>query len=323
MKNQQDSPPSFWIKDIPIYGDLVLAPMDGVSDLPFRSLTRQLGSSMSYTEFVNAIDVVRGLPSVEPRLAYTEEQRPVVIQVFDDDPDRLVEAGYRLLRYKPDIIDVNMGCPSKDVAGRGAGAGLLLHPEKIAEIFRKLSKAMPVPVTGKIRLGWDEASRNYLEVARIIEDNGGSMVAVHARTKVQGYSGQADWQTIAEIKRAVNIPVIGNGDVCSVADIEEMKSVTGCDGVMIGRSALDNPWIFARLDREEVPVSKARQIIFAHLEHMLGFYGERGLIKFRKFLKGYLRPYALDPVLLRSLLTCENVIEFKTNLETIFKNLGD
>jgi len=322
MERLKNSTPIFTVRNIPIFGDLVLAPMDGVSDLPFRSLTWQLGSAMSYTEFVNAIDVVNGLQSVRPRLLYHEDQRPVVFQIFDDDPDRLVEAGYRLLEYAPDILDVNMGCPSKDVAGRGAGAGLLRNPQKIAEIFRKLTRSMPVPVTGKIRLGWDEASKNYLEVAHIIEDNGGSLIAVHARTKVQGYTGQADWNTIAEIKKKVSIPVLGNGDVCSVSDIDQMKSETGCDGVMIGRSALDNPWIFARLDRQDVPIPFVRQMVFEHLTQMLDFYGDRGVILFRKFLKGYLRTYALDPVILRNLLTCPDISTFRAQLERIFDNLA-
>jgi tRNA-dihydrouridine synthase B len=323
MENQTNKPVAFWVKNIPVYGDLVLAPMDGVSDLPFRSLAWELGSAMNYTEFVNAIDVVRDLQSVEQRLAYREDQRPVVFQIFDDDPDRLVEAGLRLMQYHPDILDINMGCPSKDVAGRGAGAGLLRRPEKIAEIFRKLTRALPIPVTGKIRLGWDEASKNYLEVAKIIEDNGGSLIAVHARTKIQGYAGDADWDSIARIKETVNIPVLGNGDVCSVLDIENIKSLSRCDGVMIGRSAIDNPWIFSRMDRSNVSLISLRQVVLMHLDQMLDFYGERGLIMFRKFLKGYLRPFSINPNELRNLLTCIDIPAFKSLLESTFSKLAE
>ena len=318
MEKPQNNIPSFWIKDIPIYGDLILAPMDGISDLPFRSITRGLGSAASYTEFVNAIDVVQNHPNIPLKVAFKESERPVVIQVFDDDPDRMVEAALKLMEFKPDVLDVNMGCPSKDVTGRGAGAGLLRQPQKIAEIFRKLTRSIPVPVTGKIRLGWDEASRNYLEVVKIIEDNGGSLVAVHARTKVQSYGGQADWNSIAEIKQNVHIPVIGNGDVRSRADIEQMKKMTGCDGIMIGRAAIDNPWIFARRDREDVSLSEVQATFFCHLDQMLEFYGERGLILFRKYIKSYLRPYKVPPSILHAILTCEDVQAAKSGLVDIF-----
>ena len=318
MEKDKNSAPSFWIRDIPIYGDLILAPMDGISDLPFRTLTRQIGSAISYTEFVNAIDVVHNHPSIAQKVAFGELERPVVIQVFDDDPDRIVEAALRLMQFKPDILDINMGCPAKDVSGRGAGAGLLRQPEKIAEIFRKLTRVIPVPVTGKIRLGWDEATKNYLEVAKIIEDNGGSLVAVHARTKVQSYSGRADWITIAEIKEKVKIPVLGNGDVRTCEDIERMRSTTGCDGIMIGRAAIDNPWILARIDRENVPISEVRATIFSHLNQMLDLYGEHGLIMFRKYIKSYLRPYQIPRAIIYPLLISEEVSFVKSNLSEIF-----
>jgi len=306
MEKPKNKNPCFWIKNIPIYGDLILAPMDGISDLPFRLLTRRIGSAASYTEFVNAMDVVQKHPNIASKVAFLEEERPVVIQIYDDNPDRMVEAAKRLMEYQPDVLDVNMGCPARDVSSRGAGAGLLRDPQKIAEIFRKLTSAIPVPVTGKIRLGWDEASKNYLEVVKIIEENGGSLVAVHARTKSQSYSGQPDWNSIAEIKQHVHIPVIGNGDVCTKADIERMKLLTGCDGIMIGRAAIENPWIFARLDRNEVLMSEVKDTLFFHLSQMLEFYGERGLIIFRKYIKSYLRPYQVYPELLHSLLICED-----------------
>ncbi len=322
MEKIQINDPTFWIKDIPIYGDLILAPMDGISDLPFRALTRKLGSAASYTEFVNAIDVVQKHPSIASKVAFRGAERPVVIQIFDDNPDRMVEAGLRLMEYGPDILDVNMGCPSKDVSGRGAGAGLLKEPRKIAEIFNKLTHALAIPVTGKIRLGWDESSKNYLEVAKMIEDNGGCLIAVHARTKSQSYSGQADWNSIAEIKKNVNIPVIGNGDVRTTEDIERLKLQTGCDGIMIGRAAIENPWIFSRRNRDQVSISEVHDTLFYHLGQMLEFYGERGLIIFRKYIKSYLRPYKISPLLLHSMLTCEDPASVKDDLTEIFTTLN-
>jgi tRNA-dihydrouridine synthase B len=287
--------PAFKVREIPIYGDLILSPMDGYSDYPFRSLARELGSAMGYTEFINAIDVIYRHDFVEKKLYFTESERPVVFQIYDDDPERIVKAALMIRRYNPDIIDVNMGCSARSVSNRGAGAGLLCTPQKIGLIFSKLSKALDIPVTGKIRLGWDDLSLNYLLVARIIEENGGQLVAVHGRTKAQSYGGTANWDAIAEVKQKLSIPVIGNGDVRTVADIEKIKQHTQCDGVMIGRASIGNPWIFSRLDRDAVPVETVKTTIQNHLARCLEFYGaERGLVIFRKFAKRYLNPYHLS-----------------------------
>ncbi len=315
---QANGSPTFTIDSIPIYGDLILSPMDGYSDLPFRSLARRLGSAASYTEFVNAIDVVGRHPFLDLRLRYTPQERPVVYQIFDDNPDRLLKAALRVRERGPDIIDVNMGCSSKNVSGRGAGAGLLCSPQKIGDIFAKLTRALDIPVTGKIRLGWDENTRNYLEVARIIEENGGKLLAVHGRTRAQGYTGEADWDAIQEIKQTVKIPVLGNGDVRTVADIERIKAHTGCDGVLIGRAAIGNPWIFSRLDRSEVPPDLVRSTMLDHLESMLDFYGaDHGLIFFRKHVSRYLSPYKLEPEFRKTLLTCEKPDDFCRLLDQI------
>lgn len=307
---------SFSVGGIPIYGDLILSPMDGLSDLPFRSLARKLGSAMSYTEFINARDVVFGHPHLKKRLTYLEAERPVVFQIFDSDPDLMIKAALRLAEYRPDIIDINMGCPAKSVSNRGAGVGLMRSPEKIAVIFRTLTRTLPMPITGKMRLGWDEASRNYLDVARIVEDNGGQLLAVHGRTRVQGYGGCADWDAIAEVKQALSIPVIGNGDVRTVADIERMKRDTACDGVMIARAALTNPWIFQRLDRHEVPDEVVLATMRLHLESSLEYYGpESGLILFRKYAARILQPLNMDKERRQQLLTCQDSQQFLCLLE--------
>jgi len=303
--------PAFHVRHIPIYGDLILSPMAGFSDMPFRSLCRELGSAMSYTEFINAMEVLSGHPRLDKRLRYREEERPVVYQIFDNDPGRLLEAALRLQKLGPDIIDVNMGCSVRRVSGRGAGAGLLRTPLKVARIFRSLSSTLDVPVTGKIRLGWDDECLNYNLIARIIEENGGSLIAVHARTKAQGYSGRANWDAIAEVKSAVSIPVIGNGDVRTVEDIGRLKDYTACDGVMIGRAAVGNPWIFSRMDREQVPDELVRLTMQDHLQRMLTFYdGNRGLILFRKHVTRYLSIYPLDREQRQEILTAERPGEF-------------
>lgn len=314
--------PSFFIRSTPIYNDLILSPMDGFSDYPFRSICRELGSALSYTEFINAMDVLHKNPHIQRRLFFCEAERPVVFQLFDDDPERLLKAALKVSECRPDIIDINLGCSARTVSGRGAGAGLLKSPEKIARIFDRLTQSLDIPVTAKIRLGWDDESRNYLQVAKAVEEHGGALIAVHARTRVQGVGGQADWDAIAEIRQAASIPVIGNGDVKTVADIERMKSHTGCQGVMVGRAAIGNPWIFSRLDREQVSQEQVRRVMVTHLERMLSFYAsEYSLVMFRKHLIRYLSPYPLPAELRGRLLAAVRVDEFLSLLDQIFESI--
>jgi nifR3 family TIM-barrel protein len=313
--------PVFTIGNVPIFGDLILAPMDGITDMPFRGLCRRLGSAMTVTEFINALDVIEGNPRYHKRLAFEPYQRPLSLQILGDQPERMLTATERLVeRVHPDIIDINIGCQSKNVTARGAGAALMRTPEKIARIFQLMTDRFDIPITGKIRLGWDKDHLNYLEVAKVIEDNGGAMVAVHGRTRKQAYRGSADWEPIREVKKALSIPVVGNGDVQNTADIEEIKQYTGCDAVMIGRAAVANPWIFSRLDREEVPDQIVKETIFNHLDAMVDFYGERGVITFRKFLKAYLKPFDLSPDPLLALLKSKDPDFIKDFLEHFIKN---
>ncbi len=292
--------------------------MDGYSDQPFRSLCRGLGSAMSYTEFVKAEDVLERIAHVDEKLAFTEAERPVTFQIYGDDPGKILDAALRIQERGPDVIDMNMGCPAKTIAHRGAGVGLMRTPEKIAKIFQLLTTHLEVPVTGKMRLGWDDESRNYLQVAKIVEENGGQLLAVHGRTRAQGYSGQADWDAIAEVVDTLHIPVIGNGDVNTVADIDRMKAHTGCAGVMIGRAAMYNPWIFSRLERDQVPPNVVRTTMLRHLELNLSFYGpERGLVLFRKYASRYLSPYGMPREVRQRLMTRETAEEFVELLEEV------
>jgi nifR3 family TIM-barrel protein len=278
---------------------------------------------MSYTEFVKVEDILERLDYVDEKLAFTEAERPVVIQIYGDDPGKMLDAALLAQARGPDVIDVNMGCPAKTISARGAGVGLMRTPEKVAEIFRLLTAHLDVPVTGKIRLGWDDESRNYLDVARIVQDNGGQALAVHGRTKAQGYGGQADWDAIAEIVEALEIPVIGNGDVSTVADIDRMIEHTGCAVVMIGRAAMSNPWIFMGLEREEVPVELVRRSMLEHLELNVDFYGpERGLVLFRKFAARYLAPLELRREVRQRLLTLTEPGEFVTFLDEVVLEAG-
>lgn len=259
--------------------------------MPFRIICRQQGSAVSISEFINGIDIKNGHPHLSTKVAFTDKERPFAYQVFDDDPDRLLHAAVELAKFNPDFIDVNMGCSARNVSNRGAGAGLLKDPQKIATIIHSLVTHLSIPVTAKIRLGWDDSSRNYLEVARIIEANGASAIAVHARTRKQEYGGIADWQAIGQIKQAVKIPVIGNGDVRSRTDVNRLLSQTGCDGVMIGRAAIGNPWLFN--EETKIPDNdELFRMIQSHVEMMIEHYGPRlGVRVFRKHLTGYIGEY--------------------------------
>ena len=286
--------PAFYVRNIPIYGDAILAPMDGYSDWPFRSLCRALGSAMSYTEFVKVEKILSRSKEPAKRLYFQEEERPVTFQIYGDDPDLILKAALRVQELNPDIIDINMGCPAKSIADRGAGVGMMPTPLKIARVFKKLTATLHVPITGKIRLGWEQ-NKNYKLIARIVEENGGSLIAIHGRTKEQRYAGTANWDAVAEVKSLVNIPVIGSGDVRTVADIQRMKQYTGCDAVMIGRAAIANPWIFSGLDREQVSAEQVQKTVREHLAKSIKFYGEEdGQRLFRKYAVQYLLLRTLD-----------------------------
>ncbi len=315
------SSPTFRVGDVPVYGDAILAPMDGFSDWPFRSLCRAFGSAMSYTEFVRAEFIVHAFEHMLPRFTYEEVERPVVFQIYGDEPEELLKAALRIQELSPDIIDINMGCPSKTVANRGAGVGLMRAPLKVARIFHSLSSVLKVPLTGKIRLGWED-KRNYALIARIVEENGGAAIAIHGRTKEQGYGGLADWDAIAEVKRVVKIPVIGNGDVKSPADIERMRRYTGCEAVMIGRAAVGNPWIFSRIDRAQVTSEMLRQMVHQHLERNVRFYGpHKGLILFRKHAMQYLKLQRLPRALRTRIILQEDAGSFLSLLDEIYAGL--
>jgi len=287
-----DSPvlprPAFWVRDVPVYGNAILAPMDGYSDWPFRSLCRGLGSAMSYSEFVQAEHILRSERYMRAKLHFEPAERPVVFQLYGDDPDALVRAALAVQELGPDVIDVNMGCPAKSVACRGAGVGLMRTPLKVAHLIHRLTRSLRVPVTCKMRLGWEDA-RTYRLIARIVEQNGGSLIAIHARTREQNYGGEADWEAIAEVKASVGIPVIGNGDVKTPADIGRMQAYTGCEAVMVGRAAIANPWIFSGLERDQVTPGQVRRFVAAHLQRNIQFYGtDDGPRLFRKHAVQYL-----------------------------------
>jgi tRNA-dihydrouridine synthase B len=264
----------------------LLAPLAGVSDSPFRRLAREQGASIVYTEMVSADGLVRGNQATLDYCAFDPMERPIGVQLFGSNPDVMADAARRLCdlpdEKRPDLIDVNMGCPVRKVVNRSAGAALLNNVALIQDIVRKMASASTVPVTAKVRLGWDGGSRNVVEVSKALEDAGAGAVAIHARTRAEKFEGPAHWEMIGAAKQAVTIPVIGNGDVRTREDAVRMLEVTGCDAVMVGRAAFGDPWVFRRLRAfhergETLPPPTASERLAAgirHLRLMVAEFGE-------------------------------------------------
>lgn len=233
------------IKNVEINGKIVVAPMAGISNMTFRRICKSMGASLVVAEMVSDKAITYGNEKTFELLRMNDDERPISQQIFGSDVKSFVEAAKIVEeKMKPDIIDINMGCPVPKVAVKNqAGSALLKNPEKVGEIIKAVVGAVNVPVTVKIRSGWDQSSINAVEIAKIAEANGASAITVHARTRTQGYAGKADWNIIKEVVNAVDIPVIGNGDVVSCYDAKKMLDETGCSAVMIGRGLLGNPWL--------------------------------------------------------------------------------
>ena len=236
---------SWYIGNVEIKNKIVLAPMAGICNSSFRRICKEMGCGLVYAEMVSDKAITYNNKKTLDMLYMTEEERPLAQQIFGSDKESFVIAAkYIYENMKPDIIDINMGCPVPKVAVRAqAGSALLKSPDKIYEIVKAVVESVPVPVTVKIRSGWDSKSINAVEVAKIVEKAGASAICVHPRTRSQGYSGKADWNIIKLVKENVNIPVIGNGDVKTPEDVKRMLDETNCDAVMIGRGVLGNPWL--------------------------------------------------------------------------------
>jgi tRNA-dihydrouridine synthase B len=308
--------PVFQIGALPVYGDLILAPMAGYCDLPFRCLCREYGSAVSYVPLILAESVTRRFDRTRASISFDEAERPVAVQLLGNDPDRLVQAARRGMELGPDLIDLNLGCPARKVVSGGRGAALLREPEQIARLAAALVAAVPVPVTAKIRLGWDHGSRNHVEVAHILEDAGVAAIAVHGRTRAQAFSGSADWDAIAEVRAAVGVPVMANGDVRSVADIGAILEHTGCPAAMIGRAAVGNPWIFSRREIDDVPLAERLAAIRRQLPWMAALDGEHvAVLAFRKHAVKYVQGLEGATALRPQLIAAQTVDEVLALLE--------
>lgn len=273
-----------------------LAPMAGITDLPFRLVCREHGCALAFTEMVSAKGLCRGMAKTRHYLDSLPADRPLGVQLFGTEPATLAEAARIVTDLGADLVDINMGCPVRKVVRAGAGAALLKDLPLVAAILNAVRPATPLPLTIKIRSGWNRRSLAALEVGRIAADCGVDAVVLHGRTADQGFSGAADWQLIGELKAALRIPVIGNGDIRTAGDAARMAAQTGCDAVMIGRGARGNPWIFASVEAirqgrqfREPSAAERREVILAHLERAVSYwrFEEQAVRNFRKHLLWY------------------------------------
>lgn len=288
------------IGNVNLQNNVVLAPMAGVTDLPFRLLCREQGVGLLCMEMVSAKAIYYNNKNTEELMRIEPEENPVSLQLFGSDPYIMSEMAKRIEEKPFDILDVNMGCPVPKVVNNGEGSALMKNPTLVREIVTAMSKAIRKPLTVKIRKGFDEDHVNAVEIAKIIEDSGAAAIAVHGRTRQQYYSGEADWDIIRQVKEAVSIPVIGNGDVNSPQSAEKILRETGCDGIMVGRAAQGNPWLFSQithyLDTGELlpkpELTEVKEMILRHAQLQLKYKGEyTGIREMRKQVAWYTAGY--------------------------------
>ena len=309
------------IGNIEIENCLALGPMAGVTDLPFRLLCKEMGCNMLYTEMVSAKAILYKNKNTKELLNIDKNEHPVGVQLFGSDPDIMAQIAAQVEEGECDFIDINMGCPVPKIVNNGEGSALLKQPKLVEEILTKMVKAVNKPVTVKIRKGFENGTVYAVEIAKIAESCGVSAIAVHGRTREQYYSGKADWDVIKDVKKAVKIPVIGNGDIFSAEDAKAMKEYTGCDGLMVARGARGNPWIFREIKEylengnviDKPTINDIREMIIRHAKMLVDYKGEyTGIREMRKHITWYTAGLPHSAELRRmcnQIETMENLVE--------------
>ena len=319
----------FKIGNVKMKNNVVLAPMAGISNSSYRTIIKDMGCGLIYAEMVSDKAIFYKSKKTIDMLYMTDYERPIAQQIFGSDKESFVSsAKFIYENMHPDIIDINMGCPVPKVAVRAqAGSALLKNPEKVYDIVSSVVKAVPIPVTVKIRSGWDEKSINAVEIAKVIEKAGASAITVHPRTRAQGYSGKADWNIIKEVKKNVSIPVIGNGDIKTCYDAKKMLDETGCDAVMIGRGVLGNPWLIKEcidyLEKGIIPkpvtIEEKIEMIKHHLDLLKKTKNEKlALLEIRSHATWYLKGVPNSSELRNNICkskTTEEIIELLDNFK--------
>ena len=270
------------IKDVEFENNVFLAPMAGIADRAFRELCINYGAGYTVSEMVSSKGLTMGDKKSGELLTLGEIENPAGVQIFGDNPEIMAQAAKMCIKYHPNIIDINMGCPAPKIAMNGGGASLMKNPLLAGEIIKAVSKAVDIPVTVKIRKGWDDENITAVELAKIAEKNGAAAITVHGRTRMQMYSGKVDYDIIAKVKKAVDIPVIANGDIVDEQSAAIMFEKTNCDAIMIGRGALGNPWIFRRINAylnecrvlPDVKINEKMVVMLKHIQKIIEYKGE-------------------------------------------------
>ena len=293
----------------------MLAPLAGITDRPFRLTVKQFGVSLMFTELVSAEGLIRKSAKTFELMRFTDQERPIAVQIFGNQPDIFARAAQIAESLNPDLIDLNFGCPARKVINGGSGAAVLTDLQLLKRIVHAVVEAVPIPVSCKIRSGWNEGSIVAVEAARIIQEEGASMLILHPRTKSQGFTGRADWSLIKTVKDLLDIPVIGNGDIITPSDALRMLNETGCDAVMIGRAAMGHPWIFKQIDHllatgellQDPGLNERIQTCLQHYDLALSLHGiPRGLKEMRKHIGWYLKGMPGVSRVRSQLMTLEN-----------------
>jgi len=316
---------------IEVQGRAVMAPMAGITDSSYRVLCRQQGAAIVFSEMISSEGLIRENKRTTEYLVFKPEERPIGIQLFGANPDVMAEAAKQVEMISPDFIDLNFGCPVKKVIKKGAGAAILKDMALLRQITMAVVKATSLAVTVKIRSGWNESMTNAVEVACILEDCGVAAVTIHPRFQSQLFRGRADWKLIEKVKKAVSIPIIGNGDLDTPDDARRMLDETGCDLVMIGRAALGNPWIFRQINHylehgaqhiSPVSLDERLNTCITHLELLVSVRGEkRGVREMRKHLAWYIKGLPRSSTLRAILVTLNEVAQVKQTLINYFQEL--